>query len=318
MRLLFLSVVSSLLYSCFEPDERVIPYPREITTINDSVQTYQSWFDLESGNVTVNRIIDWDLAVESAPEGWRVVVNSGADLFIHNTQNTQFPAELQMPLQLKGLYDNQQLWPDSTATGDWTIHNNTFLMAKYATGKFTDYRHLQFMSSTDSTFIFRYISDSETDTVIMIKDQETNFSYYSFDEKRQVFPEPDKNTYDLVFTSYYDMPTLFGQTMPYKVGGVLLNASNTRAVLDTLHGFDEISNEIIPMLDFSDRRDIPGYNWKDVTVDITGGGSASYTVKSNYNYIILTAQGNYFRLRFLSYTLDGRSGYPRFEFSILQ
>lgn len=318
MRLLIVSVVSCLLYGCFEPDERVMPYPREITTINDSVQTWQSWFDLESGNITVNRILDWDLAVESDPAGWRVVVNSGADIFIYNTKTIQFPADVQMPGPLNGLFDNQQLWPDSTAIGDWTTHRYTYLMAKYSNGKFTNYKHLQFMSFTDSTFVFRYFSDSETDTVVMLKDQETNFSYYSFDKRSQVFPEPAKNTYDLLFTSYYDMPTLFGQTMPYKVGGVLLNASNTSAAIDTLHNFDDITRETIPIFDFISRRDIPGYNWKDVTVDITGGGSATYTVKSNYNYIILTAQGNYFRLRFLSYTLDGRSGYPRFEFSLLQ
>jgi hypothetical protein len=299
--------------------KRVMPYPGEITTISDSVQTYQSWFDLESGNVTVNRVSDWDLAVESYPAGWRVRVNSGADWFIHNTQKLQFPSTDQMPSLLNGLYDNQQLWPDSTATGKWNLHNYTYLLAKYVNGKFTDFKHLQFMSYTDSTFVFRYISgDSETDTVLIVKDQEANFSYYSFDKKSQVYPEPDKNAYDLVFTSYYDMPTLFGQTIPYKVGGVLLNIWNTSAVLDTVHSFEELSRELIPLVDFSDRVDVPGYNWKDVSVDITGGGSASYTVKSNFNYIIRTAQGNYFRMRFLSYTLDGRSGYPRFEFSMLQ
>jgi len=133
-----------------------------------------------------------------------------------------------------------------------------------------------------------------------------------------VYPEPDKAEYDLLFTSYYDRPTLFGQTIPYNVAGVLLNTWNTTGAIDSIRSFGEISMETIATLNFSQKRDIPGYNWKDVVVDITGGGSATYNVKTKYNYVIRTAQGNYFKLRFLSYTLDGRSGFPRFEFTSLQ
>lgn len=316
MKHLFLFTLLSVLFtSCFESDERVSPFPGQITTITDSVQSYQSWFDLESESVvSVNPVNEWALAFETSPGGWRIIVNSGADWFIYNTKVNTFPSAVNMPERFNGLFDNQQLWPDSTATGDWRKHDNTYLLARYRNGSFIDHKSVRFADYSDTSYIFYYNDGIRTDSVNIHKDSENTFSYYSFDKRSQVYPEPGKEAYDLLFTSYYDTPTLFGQTIPYKVGGVLLNHFNTMAVLDTLHNYGEIDIEMISGLEFSSQRDIPGFNWKEVVVDIAGGGIAMYSVRENYNYVIRTAQGNYFKLRFLSYTLDGRTGHPRFEF----
>lgn len=316
-----LSITASLLiiYSCFDKDERVLPYPGEITSISDSIQTNQSWFDLETGTVvSSNPSADWELAFESNPEGWRVLVNSGADWFIYNTGSEDFATTVGMPVQLEGLYDSQRFWPDSTATGNWTLHDNIYLLARYENGRFGKHKKVRFLSFNEDAYEFYYVDSVAADTVTILKDGESNFSYYSFENNSQVYPEPGKTDYDLVFTSYYDLATLFGQTIPYKVGGVLLNTWNTNAAIDSIRSFAEIGTETISLLNFTGKRDVPGFNWKDVIVDITGGGTATYNVKTNYNYVVRTAQGNYYKLRFLSYTLDGRSGFPRFEYSLLQ
>ena len=130
--------------------------------------------------------------------------------------------------------------------------------------------------------------------------------------------EPDRSAYDMVFGSYYDMATNFGITMPYLVGGGLINVWQTTAALDSVTGYSEITTETIPALDLKPQRDIPGYNWKTVTVDVSGGGAATYDVKTHYHLLIRTAQGNYFKLRFISYSLDARSGYPQFEYQLLE
>lgn len=307
-----------LLASCFDPDERVLPYPGDIITVTDSVQIYQTWFDLEKGiSVKVNRADEWTLAFESSEDGWRIITNSGADWFIYNTQSAEFPADMFMPQGLEGLYDNQRLWPDSTAAGNWTVSKRTYILSRFVNGTFSEQKQVKFIYFDNESYEFIILHDDNTDTVEILKDQSRNFSYYSAESNAQVYPEPDKENYDLLFTSYYDKPTLFGQTIPYKVGGVLLNTRNTAAVLDTLLPYEAIGADIISSLNFSSRRDIPGYDWKNVVVDISGGGSASYSVKPAFNYIIRTAEGNYYKLRFLSYTLDGRSGFPRFEYSQL-
>jgi hypothetical protein len=327
--LLAISILMTIIQACFKEDERASPYPGEVTTISDSVQVYQSYFDFETDSVVESYPVkDWQLGFECGADGWHIITNSGANWFIFNTGQNIPDAILTMPESLDDLYDTQHDWPDSTAVGNWLIHGageneypgNIYLIGKYVGGAFTNLRQLAFLEVTETTYKFFYKEQNTgfSDTVTVFKNNEVNFVYYSFDLHRQVNLEPDKTSYDLVFGSYYDLATLFGQTMPYNVGGVLLNTWETAVVIDSTDVFTEIGVEIIPYLNFSRQRDIPGYRWKTPTVDITSGGSATYTINTRYNYVFRTAQNNYFKLRFLSYALNGRNGFPRFEYKQLE
>ena len=312
--------------SCFKEDEPVMPYQGVITTIYDSVQTYQSYFDFETGKVIAkNALTDWQLGFECGEEGWRIITNSGADWFIHNTQQTDPALPNNMPRMLDGMYDIQGLWPDSTTVGKWSYFtgtrqytNHVYSLGRLINGSFREIKKIVFREVTDSSYRFEYFEGNLSDTITIRKDHAHNFVYFSFTQGNQVQPEPERSAYDIVFTSYYDLATLFQQTIPYKVGGVLLNVWETESAADSSSTYADISIASLSRLNFSGQRDIPGYRWKSVTVDITGGGSATYEVRTNFNYIFKTAQGNYYKLRFLSYTLDGSSGFPRFEFQQLQ
>ncbi len=324
-----MGIISLLLPGCFEPDKRVVPYPDAVTTIPDSVQIYQSFFDFESGRVVTSyRASSWQLGFECGAEGWHIITNSGAGWFMYNTGSQNPDVAYSMPQNLKELFDRQHAWPDSTAVGNWvspsqsgnTYTKNVYLLGRFAGGTFSNLTQLVFLDVNDSTYTF-YERDQESgaaDSITISKNDSVNFVYFSVVHKRQENLEPDKTSYDIVFGSYYDMATLFGQTIPYQVGGVLLNVWNTSVSLDSTDIYADIGSGTVPGLQFTHQRDIPGYRWKTVVVDITGGGAATYSVKTLYNYIFLTAQGNYFKLRFLSYTLDGRSGYPRFEYNRLE
>jgi hypothetical protein len=326
---LFYSVfISFLILSCFKEDEKVIPFAGEITTITDSIQAYQSYFNFESGTtVNVHPSDIWHLGFECSADGWRIITNSGANWFIYNTEQSQSMV-IEFPHDLRGLYDIQHAWPDSTAVGNWvvtpegpnTYTKNIYLLGKYTNGAFDQIKQITFLEVSDSIYKFHYkeTESATEDTVTIYKKENLNFVYYSFQNKDQTEPEPDKNSYDIIFCSYYDLATLFGQTIPYLVGGVLLNKWQTSVAIDTVHKYQDISIDDIANVEFISQPDIPGYQWKTVTVDITGGGAATYDVKTQYNYIVKTAQENYFKMRFVSYTLDGRSGFPRFEFSRLQ
>jgi len=310
--------------SCFKEDSPVNPYPGNVTTIPDSVQVYQSYFDLETGQIAgTHRSDNWEIGFECGEEGWHVVVNSGASWFVYNTLQTDIDTDTQMPDGTDHLYDVQSAYPDSTAIGDWvnpgpitnTYSHHVYLLAHYLDGSFSDIRRIVFLEVNDSLYRFCYNESLGVtpDTVTIQKADTANFVYYSFRDKRQVNLEPDKNDYDLVFTSYYDLATKFGLTIPYPVGGAFINTWQTQAYLDSVTGYGLFSYADLDVDKLASQRDIPGYRWKDVSVDISGG-SATYSVKTYYTYIFETAQSNFFKLRFLSYTLDGRSGYPRFEY----
>jgi hypothetical protein len=320
-------LLSILVFSCFEEDQPVPPYGGEVTTISDSVQTHQSYFDFETGRVTASHRSDaWQLGFECGKDGWHIITNSGSNWFIYNTRQTLLDYNTTMPGSVDNLYDVQPAYPDSTAVGNWVSFQedspvytrNIYLLGHFAGNSFTDIRQLVFLEVNDNTYRFFYKEPGLADTVTILKNDTVNFMYYSFASHTQVNLEPDKTTYDLVFSPYYDLATLFGMTIPYQVGGTLLNTFQTEAVLDSVRTFEDINNTVLPEYTFVNRRDMPGYRWKSVTVDISGGGVATYAVKVHYNYVFHTAQDNYFKLKFLSYTLNGKSGFPQFEFRPLE
>jgi len=321
-------LISMLALSCFEEDQAVPHYAGKVTTIADSVQTHQSYFDFETGLVIAShRSNTWQLGFECGADGWHIITNSGDNWFIYNTGQTIPDQVTIMPEVVDHMYDVQAAYPDSTAVGNWVSFQkenpvytrNIYLLGRYSGGAFTEIRQLAFLNVNDSTYRFFYKEQTGiTDTITLIKNDSANFVYFSFDLHQQVNMEPDKTRYDLVFGPYYDKATLFGMTIPYQVGGALLNCWQTEAALDSSRAFDEINYALLPGYTFINQRDIPGYRWKGVTVDVSGGGSATYAVKVHYNYIFHTAQDNYYKLKFLSYTLNGNSGFPQFEFRQLE
>jgi hypothetical protein len=322
------SLLFLLFTSCFEKDKRIQPYPGEVITIDKDIEKNQSYFDFETGKVVKTHPADtWQLGFECGIDGCHIIVNSGAGWLIYDTKQAQIDADVTPPREDLWSYDIQSYFPDSTAIGNWFImkenekyySNNVYLVGKYSGSGFLSIKHLVFVEVTDSTYLFFY-KESEnnfSDTVLINKTDSSNYVYYSFANKQQVNLEPDKAAYDIVFCPYYDLATNFGVTIPYLVRGVLLNVWQTTAVLDSINTYDQIDFEMPGNYDFSAQRDIIGYKWKEVNVDISGG-TAIYAVKSNYIYLILTAEGNYYKFHFLSFMLNGTSGFPQFEYQQLQ
>jgi hypothetical protein len=321
--------ISLLLTSCFEEDTRVKPWEGEVSLIPDSIQVYQSYFDLESAEVVKTvPARSWQLGFECSPRGWHILSNSGANWFVYNTGQPVPDAVITMPSQLNHLFDMQSAFPDSTVVGNWfagdwdtrTYPGNIYLLGHYREGGFHAVKQVAFLEVNDSTyrFFFKDQSTGFSDTVTIDKNDELNFVHFDLENRQVADVEPPAKDWDLMFGPYYDMATLFGVTIPYQVGGAFLNPAQTEAVLDSVTGFNAINSTLIPGYGFSRQRDIPGYRWKGVTVDVSGAGSATYAVKTHYTYVFHTEAGYYYKLRFLSYSLDGRSGFPRFEYRILE
>ena len=154
--------------------------------------------------------------------------------------------------------------------------------------------------------------NGSSDTITINKTDSVNFVFYSFTDKSQKNLEPDKSKYDIIFCPYYDLATDFGVTIPYLVRGVLLNVNQTQGLLDSTETYSQINVESLSGLNFLKQRDVIGYKWKSVNVDISNG-TAAYTIKRLYLYTHLT-QGNDFKMHFLSYMLDDSSGFPQFEY----
>ncbi len=319
-RVLF--IVAVFFTSCFEKDEPVAPYPGEVVTVYDNIEYFQSYFDFESGEIVNSHPTNvWQLGFECGNDGWHIVINSGANWFVWNSQQTDISASLSYPENELWAYDNQTTYPDSTAVGNWIslqgenkiYTNHIYLLGHYSSGNYSDMKRIQFLEVDDTQYKFLYREEGAVDTVTIQKSDTCNFVYYSFQTKLQINLEPDKLKYDIMFGPYYDLTTKFGLTIPYFVRGVLLNTGNTTAILDSVHLYDAIDFDELDSYQFSSQRNTIGYQWKDVSIN-TVAGYASYTVKPQYVYMIRTSENKYYKLRFLSFSLEGNSGFPRFEF----
>ncbi len=315
-----------LITSCFEEDERVTPYPGEVISVYDNIEYYQSYFDFESGEILSSHEADlWELGFECSDSGWHILTNSGANWFIWNSQQTDIDASLNYPENDLWAFDNQSAYPDSTAVGNWlTISGDekeytrqVYILGRYFSGIYSDIKRIQFIEVNDLNYKFLFKEEGDIDTVTIQKIDSANFVFYSFENSQQQNMEPDKLIYDLQFGPYYDLATEFDLTIPYLVRGVLLSTGHSLAVLDSVNTYDEIDFEKLGIYDFSSQRDLIGYQWKDVSIN-TSTGLANYVVKPNFTYIIKTSADNYFKFRFLSFSLEGYSGHPRFEFKELK
>jgi hypothetical protein len=167
----------------------------------------------------------------------------------------------------------------------------------------------------------KYCSLKGTDSKIaeVIKNPAVNYSYLSFKESPAVFDqEPPKEKWDLLFTQYTTL--LFtdqGEAYPYLVTGLLTNPYMVEVAEDTISDFNTITLNQAKILSYANKRDIIGYDWKDVVGDVTTG-NVSYVMRPKVLYVIRDTEGRYFKLRFVGfYSKTGEKGFPAFEFAEL-
>jgi hypothetical protein len=127
-----------------------------------------------------------------------------------------------------------------------------------------------------------------------------------------VTPEPKKNRYDIQFTHYTTRVYYEGSTTEfewYAVNGVLLNPNGVTVAVDSTDNFTGITFDELGNYTFSSRRDFIGYDWKSYDFDL-----ATYKILSQNTYMIRDRFGDFWKMRFVSFTNAlGERGYPTFE-----
>jgi len=335
---IYLLLIMLLLSSCFKEDEKVTPHdPGNLLEAEVAMhQTYtdQVYFDLSSQeSVSSNFKDDWDLAFENSGDGWHILLNSSCFMLAAGTASDEFSA----PIDTTGMdwaYDPSDGNLDSTAIGRYfgydpidsaLVYTNEVYVLNLGydiQGNLRGLKKVIFPEVNDTSYTLKYANLDGTDEHIMqiFKDEERVFSYFSFKEGgMQLYPEPYKNDYDLLFTQYTTL--LFtdeGDPYPYLLTGVVLNRHLVDVARDTTLDFDQIDYEAALNLEFTDQLDIIGYDWKLLEGDVTGGGTLVYVIVEGLHYVIRDTDGFLYKLRFTSfYNNEGVKGYPNFEYQRL-
>jgi hypothetical protein len=145
--------------------------------------------------------------------------------------------------------------------------------------------------------------------------RDKNFVYYQFLEHRIVDNEPFNNDqWDILFTTYKEsVPDANGVPYPYVIRGVLINPKKVLvAQLDKVD-FNAINKAYASAVVYGKKQDEIGYDWKqyDQTAE-------RYTMAPNRLYLLKTPDA-LIKMKFVDFYDDqGRKGYPKMAWEILQ
>jgi hypothetical protein len=333
--IIFLLIAALLLSSCFKEDDTV---PVKISPVQVVVipmgqyYTYQVYFDLNQDSVVSSNLKSaFDLSFSSGDSSWVIRLNTSTFMKAAMTDQTEL-AQVMDTTGLDWQFDNSNGDPDSTALFDWMSisGNDTIFPGKVYVinrginelGVKLGLRKIIFEKLKNGTFYFRYSNMDNTGLVeaSVKKDALYNDVEYSFKTGNLAEPvQPPTDNWDLLFTQYTTLLyTDQGDAYPYLVTGTLTNMGGTSVAFDSTLVFSHISMDDVQNLDFSTRQDAIGYDWKELFGDINGG-DYYYKAQENYNYIIHSRSGVYYKLRFVGfYNADtGEKGYPTFEYQRL-
>jgi hypothetical protein len=325
----FILGVGLILASCEKTEDPVtLPAKGQAEVMRvDMGEDYadQVFFDFETNSiVSTSKVNSWDLAFETTADGKHVFINGGKDIFVLNTHTSDITStEYLLPKSgdKSWSFDAPGGSGNATAIGEWSgpnnISNNEVYIIKLNPTLFADtFKKIKLVSVDPSQYVMTYadMRSKEVKTIVIPKDPAYNYAFFSFDNGGVIsYPEPPKDSWDVVFTRYRHIYTEL-ENFPYLVSGVLLNPYNTRAAEDSTAGYSSFTTASIATAKFYTDRDVIGYDWKSYDLD-----KGRYSVNTKKGFIIQTRKDQFWKLHFLDFYNDqGVKGSPSFEFERLQ
>ncbi|MCX6266963.1 MAG: HmuY family protein [Bacteroidetes bacterium] len=317
--------------SCFKEDKMVPAHPRGDVKTDTIPMTEnylnQVYFSLDSSEtVGVLAKTTYDIGFECSQAGWHVILNTSDFMKVTDLGEVPFGQSYDTT-GLKLRFDKSDGNPDSTAIGQWfTIIGKDTISNKhvYAVSRGLDelgnplgLYQMIFDSLKNSVYYFRYALLNGGPVLFgnVTKNTDVNYIYFSLKTGSVVVVEPQRHTYDLLFTQYTTMLyTDQGIPYPYLVTGVLLNRFQVEAVADSTIDFFSITRDIALSMSYTKVLDAIGYDWKYYSFK-----TGVYTIRPKLSYIIHGVSGLYYKLRFVGfYNKDGLKGYPVIEYQQLK
>lgn len=277
---------------------------------------YQIWYDLEN-NVEVKKSLktDWDLAFSCSDSSSDIYINGGISMQAANTGSKDLSANYD-PNSLNFKGENVNGYFDSLALKNWQS-GNVFVIDKGYSTDFTSRGQVkvQFISLEKGVYTFKYKGEDGIEKEVQLtKDAKYNRIGFSFDTETVVEFEPAKDSYDFCFTQYSQI-FFEPDYLPYTVTGVLINNSAVSAYAEKELAFSEITAESIKESAFTSTRDIIGYDWKTIDINLA---NPIYEIDLSQNFIIKTRNGFLFKLHFIDfYNSQGAKGNFVFEYQRL-
>ncbi len=314
-RSIILLALATLATSCIKDELPVPAVPRseaqEVQLCMGQGYQQQYWLDLSSGQVVrENSVMAWDLAFESAPDGWRIMLNGGRLMMAWNSGESTIGAPLDVyAVALEGSIDSPNGHPDSTAFGDWRSSSTVYVldMGYDGEGNVLGHRRVRPISVDASGYTVEVaMADGSGATVVTIpKDGQRSWVHFKLGQG-VVQVAPPNGAWDIVLTRYTHI--FRDIDLPYLVVGAFIDGTTTRVARVTGTTMASVSLADTLQFPFRQERDAIGYDWKEYSFE-----TSSYTVDIGIVYIVQDAEGVYHKLQFLDfYNAMGQPGCPSF------
>ncbi len=296
------------------------------------------FFDLSTNTYQERKRADWDIRFEASKDGYGVYINTAKNMVVRRIglKHLNEPAAVDTNdfKNYAELLEPPEGIASKSAMGDWQSYNEIIrndtgygiyvLELRYNTG-YARFKRIQILDVDDDSYsvVITDLVDKNGDTIIsgqkrkIPKDPNQNFTYYSLADTGRILEntEPDKHTWDFVFTRYKQW--MYGGFYG-PITGVLSNSNKVEVARDSaMNSFDAIDKNSINKYNFITNMNGIGYDWKTWTSP--GGGGGTYIIAPKLTFIIKDTDGNYYKLRFLDYYSNlGVVGNPKFEFIKIQ
>jgi hypothetical protein len=273
------------------------------------------FYSFKNGEVSNVARDTWDIAFFTPRFSAGIIINEGNGVELYTYPNGDSSAWSTVDTvgmsTWTPMYNSPEYWEDGAfnvnALGHpdygWGVYNqinhsvygDSLYIIKTASG--IKKLFIKVKISVDNIYKFKYadLDGSNEQTIELdVKPYETKrFIYYSLANNQAVDREPEKESWDLMFTKYIEMvPTNDGGFEPYLVTGATNNvgifSNNFYPVGDgyndwTAKPLDSLKNSI-------------GYDWKSFDM-----GTFEWTIKDSNYYFIRNYDGDIYKLRFVSW-----------------
>jgi len=312
-------------------------------------QENQVYVDLSSGMMTSLPRVSWDLGFYAGQE-FRVALNSAVKMSIKALETTnidemQVADESMFISQGSGSVDHIDA-PEGLISGtaisaisDNNDNNKVYLLNLgsnpanvapavgsdgSATGTHRGWKKVRILKSGNEYKIqYADLNATTHQEVIVPKNAAFNFTFFSFTTNNTVNVEPQKNLWDINFTTFTNVVNM-GIPTPYHYADYVISnlKGNTKVyqVLTSEFSFDSFSIANVNNTKFTnDQRNI-GSNWRSTSVTGNGGiPVAQFVLKTDRFYVIQDPAGNIYKLKFTGGANEaGERGYPKFQYNLLK
>lgn len=355
-KLHFISIILLLIFtmiSCDEDDPIPTPVgPIESAVVNPEVgganQPNQVYVDLSKNEASSVKRDSWDLGFYSGPS-FRVRLNGS--IFMATKQLSATDIDAVTTADVSGFFDmvavgtfdeinmefvddvegdiNQTAIAEISATDDL---NKVYLLnlgnevgtETPATGSVAlngdprGWLKIRVLRDGDNYKLqYAELDDITHQEVIITKDAEYNFTFFSFSTNTVVDVEPKKIDWDIVFTSFTNEIPGFGS---YGYSDfVITNAKNVVASYQvdtdvTVISYDDFLLTDVVAASFDSSQRTIGSTWR-----VGGGPTSDPSIIDTVYYIVKDTEGNNYKLKFTALTsAEGVRGNPQFQYDLLQ